>query len=433
MQTNEILFEALTKLNEGNAESSLSELNKLSENEIKEKSLLRDYKLIKGAAYLQLNMLEEAQKEFEGALELDPQSSSACLGLGDIFFRLNLYKEAKTMFEYAIVYEPENKSAAYALSKTNLKLGLSENHNSLLEASQEDENKNFAEKDEERAKKEFEITLSEAYNLYQTKNYYKAYEKAIEIQKFFDEEKIKLSKEDKGSIYNLKGFILLGMENLEAAKTAFEMALHLNPNSSQACAGLGEIFLKQGNFMQAKIMYEWALENNPQNETAKKGLAEANKKLGYDENHNTLNVEAEDLSLDAFYDYVGKAYKDFIDNKFETALKYAIEAEKIIYNINEEHNVQIASLKNFIGFIYLNLRQYEKAQIQFEQALSLNTNSSQACAGLAELFYLLEDYPKAKIMFEYAVKNNPQNKFAKQGLAKTNKKLNFDADHISMS
>ena len=432
----EKLLNILEKINNGEIEKALEQLNEIDENSICEKEFLKDLKLIKGAAYLQLNFLEEAQIEFEKALELDPKSSSACLGLGDIFYRSGLFKEAKTMFEYAIYFEPDNKSAQVALRKTNQKLSLPENDNSLITLQIQNEEINNISYDEnvntKSVLKKFENNLSEAYRLYQEKKYFQAYEKIIEAQKLFDEKEISLNKEDKASVYNLKGFILIGLQNIEAARSSFETALHLNPNSSQACAGLGEIFLSQNNIMQAKIMFEWAIENNPENEVAKNGLAKANKKLGYDDSHNTLNIDKQKLNMDSFYEIIGEAYKDFINNNFEKALEKALIAEKILLNIEEEQTLEISSIKNFIGFIYLNLKQFEKSQIQFESALNLNPSSSQACAGLAELFYLLEDYPKAKIMFEYAVKNNPLNKFAKQGLLKTNKKLNLNPEHNSL-
>ena len=65
-----------------------------------------------------------------------------------------------------------------------------------------------------------------------------------------------------------------------------------NPNSSQACAGLGEVLFLSGKDKEAKTMYEWGVKNNPLNQFAVEGLIKVNKVLGIQENHNTLTIYA---------------------------------------------------------------------------------------------------------------------------------------------
>jgi Tfp pilus assembly protein PilF len=95
--------------------------------------------------------------------------------------------------------------------------------------------------------------------------------------------------------------------------------------------------------------------------------------------------------------------------------------------------MKIASLENFKGFNLLALYRMDEARDSFEKALNINPVSSQACAGLAEIFYLLEEDQNAKTMFEWAVKNNPENKFAVSGLEKSNTNLGLDADHNTLN
>ena len=70
-----------------------------------------------------------------------------------------------------------------------------------------------------------------------------------------------------------------------SAKTCFENALNLNPNSSQACAGLGEILFLDEKDDEAKTMFEWGVKNNPANQFALAGLEKANQNLGLESVH----------------------------------------------------------------------------------------------------------------------------------------------------
>lgn len=92
-----------------------------------------DHANLKGACYLRLNDVENAKVSFEEALNLTPDSSEACAGLGEVFYLLGKDKEAKIMFEYAVVYDEENAMAVNGLAKVNENLGLFSDDNSLVE------------------------------------------------------------------------------------------------------------------------------------------------------------------------------------------------------------------------------------------------------------------------------------------------------------
>ena len=87
---------------------------------------------------------------------------------------------------------------------------------------------------------------------------------------------------------NMKGFNYLGIDDKVGARECFETALNINPESSQACAGLGELFYLDGKDKEAKAMYEFAVKNNPENQYAVSGLEKVNRLLEYPETHNTL-------------------------------------------------------------------------------------------------------------------------------------------------
>lgn len=73
---------------------------------------------------LQIGDYEKAQDYFKTELELDPNSSRACLGLAETFFAAELFEEAKTMYEWAIKNGDNRKEIWDKLSIANTKLGL---------------------------------------------------------------------------------------------------------------------------------------------------------------------------------------------------------------------------------------------------------------------------------------------------------------------
>jgi tetratricopeptide (TPR) repeat protein len=73
-----------------------------------------------------------------------------------------------------------------------------------------------------------------------------------------------------------KGFSQLGMDKLEDAMLSFENALNLNPESSPACVGLGEVFYLRQKDENAKLMYGWAVKLDPENIGARRGLDKVN-------------------------------------------------------------------------------------------------------------------------------------------------------------
>jgi GT2 family glycosyltransferase/predicted SAM-dependent methyltransferase/cytochrome c-type biogenesis protein CcmH/NrfG len=87
---------------------------------------------LRGACYLSKRDLSSAKESFEAALQLQPRSSEACAGLGEVFFLLEKDREAKTMFEHAVVNDEQNAAAVSGLAKVNAALGLAEDDNSLL-------------------------------------------------------------------------------------------------------------------------------------------------------------------------------------------------------------------------------------------------------------------------------------------------------------
>lgn len=379
-----------------------------------------EFILIKGSLSLSLGDLETAQSLFEELLKKNANSTEACLGLSQTLYLMGQKKEAKVMAEWAVKNSNgENITAKIFLSDINKELNLPEEDNSLL-------NNNGIE--------DFDKIITDAYKLFSDKKYRESITLLLKAEKAIENEKQSPEHfERRGSVANFKGFNYLGLNQLRNARTAFETALHYNPNSSQACAGLGEVLYLTEMYKEAKVMFEWALENNLGNKFAQSGLSKTNEKLGLHPTHLTLHEALEEVSKDDFYPILGEAYRMFGEREYEESIKLIKKAERILKKgksgLNEtEIN---GALENFKGFNYLGLGDPEAARKCFEKTLKKNPISSQACAGLGEVFYLEGNLREAKTMFEWGVKNNEFNKFAVENLKKVNRELGLEDDHFN--
>ena len=250
---------ALIYIEEKEYEQALTNLNEAIENysDALEIKIRFDQLLnLSGNVALVLNNHEAAKSYFEKELNSNPTSTTACKGLADVFFIKEEYEAAKSMYEWAIKNDPDNLKAVNRLSEVNHLLGLNESHNSFTATKQVSE---------------FDNLFLEAYNLYESCNYKMAMGKVTEAVKHFIPNETMITKEN---LYILIGNICLSLNELESSKTAFETALENNPQSSEACFGLGMIFYQSGQLNEAKTMFEWAVNNDPDNKSALNALNE---------------------------------------------------------------------------------------------------------------------------------------------------------------
>ncbi|MCF8240217.1 MAG: glycosyltransferase [Melioribacteraceae bacterium] len=106
----------------------------------------------------------------------------------------------------------------------------------------------------------------------------------------FKDSKIGLDK-----LFQLAGKIANAAGDLQKSNSYFEKLLELNPNSSEACAGLGENLYMLGNLEASKTMLEWAINFDSNNELLLQKLAIVNEELNLDSADNSLLKEQEQL------------------------------------------------------------------------------------------------------------------------------------------
>ncbi|MGD8777576.1 MAG: tetratricopeptide repeat protein [Ignavibacteria bacterium] len=415
-ELNEKLEEAYKLFQNKEYEKSLS----IVENVSKEKSV-QDLKGVSasvdnfaGFNLLALDRYNEAQTMFENALKKNPHSSQACAGLAELWYIEGKYKESKTMYEWALKNKASNHFAKAGLAKTNEELGFSHDHSTLDLGIPEEIDKEFTE------------LITKAYELFSAKNY------SGTIELINDAEQLLLKYENENdlskpltSLYNFRGFNYLALQSVNEAEKSYQKALEYNPKSSQACAGLGEVLFLNGKDEEAKKMYEYGVIYGSRNQFAISGLKKVNKLLGLPENDNSLLPRDRKATTDKISNLIESAYEDYNKKSYNDAIDKLSEAEKLVEeNFDSSENFEtLTRINNFLGFNYMGVGDLSNAKECFTKALNIDSNSSQACAGLGEVLYLEGQDKESKTMYEWAVKNNPNNNYAVAGLAKLNRMM----------
>ncbi len=392
-----------------NVKTNLDELNNLA-----------------GKICLSQDNFETARIHFERALTINPNSPLACEGLAEIFYLEGLYK-SKTMYEWAVKNDPQNQQATEKLQNVNSLLGIDLNHNSLFENVQQEDN--FSDEIQNMLAQ----LLNSIYKLYENKQFDAALTALNQNENlFYSQKENENAIEIIPAFENLKGFVLLELNELDFAKESFEKALQLNPESSQACAGLAEIFYQNEMFDESKTMFEWAVKNNPENQFAINGLSKVNAELNLQTDHNNLISQDPNLQNEFnISENLNLILQYYSEKKYEEVVNRINEIEEIL---NENIDAEIfSSIYNLKGFSFIALEDLENAQSSFEKALELDPNSAEACSGLGEVFYLADMINESKTMFEWSLKNDPEYTFGVTGLKKVNSELGLEEFHSNLN
>ncbi len=295
------------------------------------------------------------------------------------------------------------------------------------------ENSNTTDKEVIKENIESDGLVSEAYELFNENKFDESLEKLLAAEKSFNGHLTNPTNVNSAAaFFNLKGFNYLGINDIESAKECFERALNLDPNSSEACAGLGEYFYMIGNNENAKIMFEFAVKNNPSNTFASDELSKIISISESDIKYNAVEENAEEKIKDKLNQILNSVYELFQFKKYDEAFKVLNNTEELFYTQVEIENDLVSSYENLKGIVLLSLKKNNEAKEAFEAALVTNPNSSQACAGLGEVLFLSGKDNEAKVMYEWGVKNNPQNQFAVEGLSKVNKVIGLNENHNNL-
>jgi tetratricopeptide (TPR) repeat protein len=238
--------------------------------------MMSDAIAVAGDCFARLGQKARAREAYEKSLTLHPESSVACVGLGALFHSDANLQASKTMYEWAVKNDPSSAAGREGLAAVNRLLGLPVSDNTLLPPDDT-----------------LSASLDEVNKYLEVGDTNRALEALVRLQQTITSgEGAALHEEELSRIHVLHGRCQMVLGNLEAAKSAFEQALHADQGSAEACSGLGEVFLRMNEYRASKTMFEWALKNGSSSSGAEAGLARANKELGLDVHDNSLSQSA---------------------------------------------------------------------------------------------------------------------------------------------
>ena len=385
---------------------------------------------LKGFIYIGLNSLNEAKSSFEKALNINQKSSQACAGLAEIFALNGENQKAKKMYEWALVSRPDNVFASSGLEKVNSLLNLSLNDNSLKD------DKTNEDKVIEKVSENLVELLSKIYEIYNSKEYNLALEILDKNEKLFYSQYNENGNNDIISAYeNLKGLIYLSIQYNEKAKFCFEKALKLNPQSSQACSGLGEVLYLSGEDENAKIMYEWGVKNDPKNQFALAGLEKVENAINSNPTSSSEIIDDTQKIEEVLKEILSSVEEMYELEYYSEAIKSLMNTEYVFnsyFKLSSDSEI-LSNYNTLKGKILFKLNRIEESQKSYETSLELNQTSSEACAGLGEIFILNGENKKAKTMYEYAVINDKDNQENLNKLSMVNHQLGYNFNHNTLT
>ncbi len=197
----------------------------------------------------------------------------------------------------------------------------------------------------------------------------------------------------------------------------YREAMGVAPRSTKAMVGLAQLHLSEGHTAEAEQLYRRVLEIDPGSEPAKRALAsiQPQPEPGIDQR-------------------LADAQRSFAECRYQEAIDGLSSIDDAIGALSDgAHRTELRSaIENFRGVCYLSLHALDAAKNHFERSLQFHPDSSRACAGLGEVFFLSRHFEASKTMFEWAVKNDPDSEAAREGLAQTNVALGFDREHNAL-
>ncbi len=197
---------------------------------------------------------EEAVRQYEIALGLEPALVPALVNLGNIYGSQQRAEEAMSLFRRATELDPDDVLAHSNLGVVYAKKGWSTEAVSEFKAAL-------------RIRPGDAAAHNNLANVYSDSGYLddavREYVAAINAKPDFSE------------AYNNLGLVYARQGLLGAAARAFEMAIHLQPGFFEAHSNLGKVYLKQGNAEGATQEYLTALGLRPEDAEAHANLGVA--------------------------------------------------------------------------------------------------------------------------------------------------------------
>ncbi len=213
-----------------------------------------NHHLERGRVLLMQNRPKDAEKEFQKALQQDPQDAIAMALLSECYMESSRYPEALEMAKNAIHEEPEIPFLYYVLAKAQYYNKRTRDARQTIQTG--------LEMDPENA--DFYLMLSNI------EFYDEKWEAALEAAK-----RGLALEPDSVNLINLRAQALVKLNRKEEAAVTMDEALRRAPEDSYSHANKGWIAMERGEFDQSVLHFREALKLNPTNTYARSGLKEA--------------------------------------------------------------------------------------------------------------------------------------------------------------
>jgi glycosyltransferase involved in cell wall biosynthesis len=177
-------------------------------------------------------------------------------------------------------------------------------------------------------------------------------------------------------LYSFLGSYFLMIKDFEKAQQNFEIALNYNPESSEACAGLGEVFYNAEIYDSAKTMFEWAIKYNSENTFARNRLSEINKDFSSEQSNDTDEADKTKSTID-------NAEQLIAENKFD-------EARRELNNILNNSSNNIDAL-NDLSVVEILCENYEEAAKTISKVLDFDPQNEIAIENLDYLKSIIDE------------------------------------------
>ncbi len=313
-----------------------------------------------------LKRYDEAEKAYRKAIEADPDDAYAWNGLGNLLKNhLKRYDEAEKAFRKAIEADPD-----YANAWNNLGL-LLKNHLKRYDEAEK------AYKKAIEADPDFAFGWFNLGNLLknQLKRYdeaEKAYRKAIEAGP------------DYATAWNNLGNLLAGhLKRYDEAEKAYRKAIEADPDFAYAWNGLGSLLADHlKRYDEAEKAYRKAIEADPDDAYAWNGLGNLlkNQLKRYDEAEKAFRkaIEADPDSANAW---------NGLGNLLTIQLKRYDEAEKAYKKAIEADPDFASAWNNFGNLLTEHLKRYDEAEEAFRKAIEADADDEDLYNSLAWFLY----------------------------------------------
>jgi tetratricopeptide (TPR) repeat protein len=334
----------------------------------------------RGISYIYLGFYDQARKEFQNILEVNPENASALFYLASIEERIGNLEEAERIFKRLLTISPNyldvhNHLGVIYHKKGKLDLAL----------------------------KEFELALDQAeysevyYNLsvvYRLKGHpdkaVKAAQMAIDLDPGY------------ADAINQLGQLAFDHGALGEALEYFQQALRIEPKHLEASNNLGVLYHRQGLGDEAIKAFEKVLSIDPNSAEAYNNLGSIYLTRGlYDQAEGAFK-QAIRLKPDYLEGIINLGTALFHKGDYTNAIDYYQQAIEL-----EPENQE--GWKH-LGLLFLAQGEYEKAYTALENALKKGQKSAELYFNIGQASFGLQRFEEALSFWEKAIKLDPDHK-----------------------